>query len=153
MKLLLQVRNAQVSICGACADSPSDASAFKEIHRIGGGYNKSVFYDHLSTGGTGRPGCFNMTNPKDHAARRKLLARGFSQRYLRDTWEHAVKDKVDLAVRRIKEEASKGNVDILKWWMFMASEFIASMSLSSTACFTDLHDSRRICSSHVRRIL
>ena len=48
------------------------------------------------------PGVFSITNPEQHAIRRKLLERGFDQRYLLEQWEDVVSEKVDLANARIK---------------------------------------------------
>ena len=66
-----------------------------------------------------------MTNPVQHAARRKLFARPFSKTHLRDHWESAVREKVQLAVSRMQDDArssSDGVVDVMKWWTFMASD-------------------------------
>lgn len=63
-----------------------------------------------------------MTDPRAHAGRRKMLARGFSKSYLRATWEDVVKEKVVLTVGKMKEEGKSGPVDILKWWTLMATD-------------------------------
>jgi len=110
--------------------SPDEVScgsleAFKQIHRIGTPFMKSSFYEAMSTGpDEGQHlGIFSFTNPRAHAARRRLLSRGFSQNYLRDRWEDVVRAKVKLAVSNMKAEGvSAGKSDMLKWWMFMASD-------------------------------
>lgn len=106
----------------------NDPASFKDIHKIGSGFNKTNWYEYLNTNGVGKcPGVFNMTNPKEHAARRKLLAKGFSQRHLREQWEDVVREKVDLAVARIKADATSGTADILKWWTYLATDVSAHL--------------------------
>ncbi|KAI4758394.1 cytochrome P450 monooxygenase [Aureobasidium sp. EXF-3400] len=106
----------------------NDPASFKDIHKIGSGFNKTNWYEYLNTNGVGKcPGVFNMTNPKEHAARRKLLAKGFSQRHLREQWEDVVREKVDLAVARIKADATSGTADVLKWWTYLATDVSAHL--------------------------
>ncbi|KAH0284281.1 cytochrome P450 monooxygenase [Aureobasidium namibiae CBS 147.97] len=106
----------------------NDPASFKDIHKIGSGFNKTNWYEYLNTNGVGKcPGVFNMTNPKEHAARRKLLAKGFSQRHLREQWEDVVREKVDLAVARIKADAVSGTADVLKWWTYLATDVSAHL--------------------------
>jgi len=106
----------------------NDPASFKDIHKIGSGFNKTNWYEYLNTNGVGKcPGVFNMTNPKEHAARRKLLAKGFSQRHLREQWEDVVREKVDLAVARIKADAISGTADVLKWWTYLATDVSAHL--------------------------
>lgn len=104
----------------------SDLTAFQTIHKIGSGFDKTQWYQELVT--LDRSTLFTMTDAKHHAARRKLLARGFSKSYLRQTWESMVKEKVDLTVRKMKEEGSDGTaVDILKWWTLLATDVSSHM--------------------------
>jgi len=99
----------------------NDVSAFREIHRIGGGFNKSTWYQQLNR--TDRPGVFAMADPKQHAVRRKLFARAFSKTFLRQHWEPLVHEKAQLAVSRMKEElATQKTADVMKWWMFLATD-------------------------------
>ena len=109
--------------------SVSDVQSFKEIHRIGGGFVKSPWYLNMSTGGPGSAlGLFQIPDPKQHAARRKMFARGFSQAHLRSQWEGVVQERVRLAVARIKQEcATSGSVDVLKWWMYLAADVSAEL--------------------------
>ncbi|RHZ67969.1 cytochrome P450 [Aspergillus thermomutatus] len=94
---------------------------FKEIHRVGSSFLKSEWYEKFT--GPGEPGVFNMRDPRQHGQRRKLFARPFSKSELRRTWEPVVKEKVQLAVSRIRGElAAEGRADILKWWTFLATD-------------------------------
>jgi len=106
----------------------NDAQCFKEIHRVGGGFLKTRWYREMGLAGVNRPGIFGMTNPKQHAIRRKLLARGFDQRYLRKQWEDIVSEKVDLAVARIKSDAkTPTGADVLRWWTYLAIDVSANL--------------------------
>ena len=104
----------------------NDVKAFREIHRIGSGFNKSPWYQSFTE--AKRPTMFAMTDPKQHAARRKLFARTFSKTFLRQHWENLVREKASLAVRRMEEEARReGKTDMMKWWMFLATDVITHL--------------------------
>ncbi|THX68893.1 cytochrome P450 monooxygenase [Aureobasidium pullulans] len=121
----------------------NDPASFKDIHKIGSGFNKTNWYEYLNTNGVGKcPGVFNITNPKEHAARRKLLARGFSQRHIREQWESVVREKVDLAVARIKSNATSGTADVLKWWTYLATDVSAHLMFGES--FHMLESGKRV---------
>jgi cytochrome P450 len=65
-----------------------------------------------------------MRDPKMHAARRKLFARAFSKSELRSQWEGVVREKVKLAVEKMRGElrGTDGRCDVLKWWTFLATD-------------------------------
>ncbi len=99
----------------------SDPQAFQQIHKIGSGFYKSQWYQDLVT--FERLSLFAMADAKQHAARRKLLARGFSKSYLRSTWEELVRSKIELTVRKMRDEGRDGRaVDIVKWWTLLATD-------------------------------
>ncbi|CAK7198486.1 hypothetical protein SEUCBS139899_001147 [Sporothrix eucalyptigena] len=105
----------------------TDQSAFKEIHRIGSGYNKDPWYTSFRTGET--QDVFSMTNPREHAQRRKLFSPLFSNSNLAANWYHTIIDKVNTTVNKIKEEAyQNGEVDIFKWWTFMTADVISHLA-------------------------
>lgn len=110
----------------------SDLNAFSQIHKIGSGFLKTTWYAALTPGR--EPGIFAMRDPHQHAARRRLFARAFSNSSLRRNWEDEVRRKAELAVRRIKEDASKdtNGADILKWWTLMATDVIAHLSFGES---------------------
>ncbi|KAL5051310.1 hypothetical protein BDW71DRAFT_193723 [Aspergillus fruticulosus] len=103
--------------------SISSVAEFKEIHRVGSPFLKSKWYEKFVMG-QHSPGVFAMSDPGQHAARRKLFARAFSKSELRRAWEGVVRSKVRLAVDRIKGEldAEGGRCDLLKWWTFLATD-------------------------------
>lgn len=109
----------------------SDLAGVAKIHKVGSGFLKSAFYQKLVAS---EPGIFSMKDPHDHAVRRKLFARAFSNSSLRVNWEPEVRMKVELAVRKIQEDASRQSkgADILKWWTLMATDVIAHLSFGDS---------------------
>lgn len=85
-------------------------------------FDKSPWYDDVTV--LERPTLFVMQDRKSHAARRKLFARGFSKSNIKANWESVIKEKIELVVGRIREEAATqdGKVDILKWFTLMAND-------------------------------
>ncbi|KAH8703985.1 putative cytochrome P450 [Talaromyces proteolyticus] len=108
----------------------SDASAAKEIHRVGGRFLKSEFYDNI--GHRGGKTLFNTTDPHRHAIRRKLLSAGMTRNNLAQL-EPDVMKRVRLAIQRMAEEKkNRGVIDVFKWWTFMASDVIAELSFGES---------------------
>jgi len=103
----------------------ADPQAVKQIHGVASGFVKTEWYTRLVD--SPRLAVFTMSDPKAHAARRRLLSRPFSKSHLRQHWEDAVRQKVDLAVLRIHSKAMAAPVDVLQWWTFMASDVSAHL--------------------------
>lgn len=80
----------------------SDIEGFKQIRAVSSKFTKDIWYEKLTN--FPRHSVFTMRNPKDHAQRRKLFARGFSETYLREHWEGVIKEICQLAVENIKRE-------------------------------------------------
>ncbi|KPI35283.1 putative sterigmatocystin biosynthesis monooxygenase STCB [Cyphellophora attinorum] len=105
----------------------SDLEGFREIHRIASGFQKTDWYTKFTPGLESN--VFGLVDLQEHAARRKLLARGFSNSSLQANFQSVVRDRAKLAVSRIKEEAATGNdCDILKWWTLMALDVTAQVA-------------------------
>ncbi|KIW93880.1 uncharacterized protein Z519_05195 [Cladophialophora bantiana CBS 173.52] len=104
----------------------SDLDAFREVHRIGSGFVKSDWYKS-STPGI-EDNVFAMTDVQQHAARRRLLARPFSRSSLLANFQDLVSDRARLAVSKMKEEADRGDCDVMKWWTLMATDVIANVA-------------------------
>ncbi|KAJ5446577.1 Cytochrome P450 [Penicillium cf. griseofulvum] len=113
--------------------SPSEISfsslaEFKEIHRPGSEYLKTKWYEKILMGAA--PGVFAIRDNREHAARRRLLAGAFGKSELRGKLEGVVRRKVRVAVQKMKVEMErnadgqreKGTCDVLKWWMFLATD-------------------------------
>lgn len=106
--------------------SVAEPDAFQSIYRTGSGFLKSDFYQKLVY--KVHPGIFTMINPDDHRERRKLFARPFAKSYLRTNYESVVRERVDLAIAKLKKEGQKGSVDAMKWWYLMAADIISTLS-------------------------
>jgi cytochrome P450 len=103
----------------------ADTQAFKTIHH---GFPKSDWY----IGQTTIPikGVFNMSNNKEHAARRRLLAKGFTKTNIIRDWESTVFEYVKLSVRKMIEDAKQsptGSVDVMQWWIFLTADVSAKI--------------------------
>lgn len=110
--------------------SVADPDGYVAIHRMGSGFNKSRFY--MDFIGRGEPGIFTMTDPKQHAARRKLFARAFTVSSLRENCEAVVREKVELAIDRIRFEAIQGRADVHEWWSLMATDIVGQLSFGES---------------------
>ncbi|KAI1858148.1 hypothetical protein JX265_010816 [Neoarthrinium moseri] len=105
----------------------ADPAAFQEIHRIGGGYVKSPWYQTFRTGETAD--VFSMIDPREHAQRRKLFAPLFSNSALMQNWHSVVLEKVEMTINKMRAELSaNGQVDVFKWWTFMTADVISHLS-------------------------
>ena len=103
----------------------ADPKAFAQIHSVKAGFEKSKWYQDFVM--FERLTLFTMTDTKMHAGRRRMFARAFSKTQLRQHWQSAVREKVRLAVDRIRRDALEGTADVLKWWTFMASDVSAEL--------------------------
>ncbi|KAK7423718.1 hypothetical protein QQX98_000908 [Neonectria punicea] len=105
----------------------SDPAAFKEIHRIGGVFLESPWYQSFRKGAT--TDVFSVINPKEHGQKRRLLAPLFSNSALMNNWSPIVIENVTMAVDKIKLEAVQtGHADVYKWWTFMTADVISHLS-------------------------
>ncbi|KAE8391491.1 cytochrome P450 [Aspergillus alliaceus] len=119
---IVRVSPEEVDIC--------DIDATKEIHKTGGRFLKSAFYQTLTPPGT--ENVFSTTDPAFHAAHRRLLASPISDSSLA-AFEPVIAGKVRLAVSRMAEEMrSHGSMDIFKWWLFMATDVIGELSFGES---------------------
>ncbi|KAL3445280.1 cytochrome P450 [Aspergillus insuetus] len=107
----------------------ADLDAFREIHRIGSGFQKAPWYLKFVT--TPRPGMFAMTIPEEHAARRRIFAQGFANTSILQ-YEGIIRDKAELAVSKIQRDAEAGFADIFKWFTFMATDIAGHLSFGSS---------------------
>lgn len=90
-----------------------------------------------------------MQDPNRHSQRRRLFARAFSYTSIATHWDATIREKVCLAVQRIKECAIEGGnerstggeagtnmqsrgADIMKWWTLMATDVIAHLSFGES---------------------
>ncbi|KAK0617757.1 cytochrome P450 [Immersiella caudata] len=116
----------------------NDPAAWEEIHRIGAGFRKTAFHESIKLGPEQM--LFGIRDVQKHRERRKLFARALGVGLLRENWEYKVREKAELAVTRIREEAEKGTADVLKWWRLMAGDVVAFLSFGES--FDLLEDAR-----------
>lgn len=107
----------------------SDLEGFANIHKIGGGFLKSPWYETLVAR---EPGIFAQRDPNLHAARRRLFAQAFSNSALQRNWATEIHEKTRRAVARIKADALISEADILKWWTLMATDVIAHLAFGES---------------------
>lgn len=119
---IVRVSPNEVDIC--------DVEAVKEIHKTGGRFLKSAFYQALTPPGI--ENVFSTRDPAFHTAHRRLLAAPISDSSL-TVFETIITGKVSLAVTRMAEEmASRGTMDVFKWWLFMATDVIGELSFGES---------------------
>ncbi|KAJ0418319.1 sterigmatocystin biosynthesis P450 monooxygenase [Aspergillus carlsbadensis] len=120
---IVRVAPSEIDIC--------ELDAFREIHRIANGFQKTKWYTKFTPGI--EDNVFAMTDNQEHAARRKLLARAFSNSSLLANFQPIVMDRAKLAVQQIKKEAASGDSDILKWWTLMATDVTAQVAFGKAS--------------------
>lgn len=100
-------------------------AAVKSIHKIGAGFEKTRWYSHF-TGEGGYPGIFAMTDPKEHSVRRRMFARQFSKNGILD-YEPAIKAKLSLAMKSMRNHAVSDKVDLMLWFALFASDLVSEL--------------------------
>lgn len=115
--------------------SVADPTGFQHIHRINSGFSKTRWYQDAVL--FPRHTLFTMNDPKQHAARRRLLSRAFSKTYLRQHCEAAVRQIVECAVAQMASKGRDGPVDILQWWTFMATDISAKLNFGESFNMVD----------------
>ena len=108
----------------------ADADSFSKIHKIGSGFLKSAWYDIPSA--EIEPGIFAMRDPQDHAPRRRLFAKAFSNSSLRRHWEEDIRSHVKLTIAIIKADSNRSEADILKWWTLMTTDITAHLAFGES---------------------
>lgn len=79
-------------------------------------------------GGHDPLGIFAETDNVRHARRRRILAGGFSRTQILK-WEPQITDRVNIAIRRIKELGSSAEgVDLCSWFSLMAADTMGFLS-------------------------
>ena len=129
------------------SSSPQD---FNTIHRVGSGFNKTQWYEDWTRGKDGEGigiGLFAMRDPKQAAARRRMFARALAVSSIRGNYEGVVKEKVTVAVEKIKNELyNHGESNVMKWWVLMASDVIGQLSFGES--FEQLQLGKASCKAH-----
>jgi cytochrome P450 len=105
----------------------ADPDGVADIFRSSRGYLKGPLYDSLLRS------FFATRDPVFHGQRRRLFARPLANSSLQAFWAHDIRERVTLAVRRIKEDAEvNGEGDAYKWWNIMANDVITRLSFGES---------------------
>lgn len=120
----------------------SDVEGFKKIHSVSSRFEKSEWYARFTT--FPRLGVFTIRNTYDHAARRKVVAKGLSKTYLREHFEGMVRENTQVAIERIKEEALRGNSDVLEWFTFLALDIVGFLGFGESFGMVERGEVREI---------
>jgi hypothetical protein len=100
----------------------SSIKAAKVIHSVSNPFTKSSFYSNFDT--RNKPSVFSVRDRTVHARYRRLLGGPMSETSLKSV-EHIVQGRVDLVMEKISQEMKEtGYVDVMKWWLFMATDVI-----------------------------
>ncbi|KAF9634267.1 Cytochrome P450 [Lasiodiplodia theobromae] len=116
---------------------------FREVHRHGRGFRKAGWYRKFTgymEANDEDCALFAMLDPRPHGQRRKVYARAFSKTEIRKHWEDEIREKIELAVERMSDDAgadARGEVDVMKWWVLMASDVSSKITFGES--FDNLH--------------
>lgn len=81
-----------------------------------------------------RPGAWYFLDAQSSRARclKTTLCTCFSNGSLLAHREPEIRQKAELAVIKIREDAQAGSADILKWWTLMATDVVAHLSFGES---------------------
>lgn len=108
----------------------ADMEAVRTIHRIGSEFHKGPFYQGQSPKqfSDETAGVFGIRNNKFASPRRKLFLHAGSRGIVTE-WEPQVVELASLAVQQMKADLKRtGSCDIMKWFIFMASDVTGSLA-------------------------
>jgi cytochrome P450 len=100
------------------------------IHSYRGNFIKGEMYGRIVT--PDMENVFTTTDTVFHSSHRRLLSAPLSESSLKQ-FEKVVTARIQLAVQKIGEESKKcGAADVLKWWLFMATDIIGELSFGDS---------------------
>lgn len=114
--------------------SSSDLATHRLLYGFGSDFRKSDWYQTFTMSDTqgDLPGLFAITDPKLHSSRRKLFSQQFSNTSILSR-EPIIRAKINMAVERFVDEVRvHGQADVMKWWTFMATDVIATLSFGES---------------------
>ncbi|KAI0149566.1 cytochrome protein [Xylariaceae sp. FL1272] len=108
-----------------------NTEAYKTINGSRESFRKSPFYRLLAV--ENQQGLFNTVDVEFHRRHRRLLAGPMAESSLLQTVLPVIEARIALVISRIREEvASRGAADVLKWWLFMATDIIGELSFGES---------------------
>ncbi|TPX11738.1 uncharacterized protein E0L32_007475 [Thyridium curvatum] len=108
----------------------SDPVVHQKIHAMGTKFLKGPLYETSKLGE--EHSLFSLKDPKKHAERRRLFSRAFTVGSLRKNWETQVRERVDLAIELIKQDATQGTADVYKIWRLLTGDVISQLSFGES---------------------
>ncbi|KAL5390319.1 hypothetical protein DPSP01_001891 [Paraphaeosphaeria sporulosa] len=101
----------------------ANIQVYRTIHRIGSDFNESPWYQkQVPPQYTDETcGVLGIFNNKTTCRRRRLFEAGGTRNIVAE-WKPQVTELADLTVQRIKADLEAGQGDVMKWWMFLASD-------------------------------
>lgn len=110
----------------------SSISGAKKIHRFRQPFLKASFYEAFQGHLNVSESVFSTRDSDFHALHRRLLSGPISKSSLKSV-EPIVKARVELAIQKMAAEVkSRGCMDVLKWWLFMATDIIGELSFGDS---------------------
>ncbi|KXT09850.1 hypothetical protein AC579_2080 [Pseudocercospora musae] len=105
----------------------ADPDGVADIFRSSRGYLKGPIYDSFLRS------FFAERNPALHGQRRRLFARPLANSSLQASWAPEIRQRVALAVKRIKDDAlATGEGDAYKWYNIMTNDVITRISFGES---------------------
>jgi cytochrome P450 len=109
----------------------SSSTGAKRIHAFVRPFPKAKMYDAFLKEG-GALDVFSTRNFDVHSQHRRLLSTGLSESWLKKS-EHVLRERVALAVERIGQEMKEhGAADVMKWWLFFATDVIGELTFGDS---------------------
>ncbi|KAM0257669.1 hypothetical protein ACHAQJ_004233 [Trichoderma viride] len=109
--------------------SITDIDAVKKIYNARETFRKTSWYGHLSVTSEN---IFNTSRTELHRRLRRLLSGSMSEFSLQAV-QPQVQSKIDLMIKRIGEEMERrGAADVIKWFLFMATDVIGELSFGDS---------------------
>ncbi|OBR10577.1 Cytochrome P450 3A17 [Colletotrichum higginsianum IMI 349063] len=114
-----------------------DLQSVARVYKIGGGFDKAQWVGDY----TKRLPALSLSmivDSDEAKERRRLIQGSFTLSSLRENWEAEIRQKIELAVAKIRSEALAGSSNTHKWWTFMAADIISKMSFGESLGLMDL---------------
>ncbi|KAH0421552.1 cytochrome p450 [Colletotrichum camelliae] len=108
-----------------------DLDSVIRVYKMGGGFEKAQWVGDFADKLPALSLSF-LTDKQEAKDRRKLLQRSFTLSSLRKNWESEIRENVELAVSKIKDEALRGTANTHKWWTLMAADIISLLSFGQS---------------------
>ncbi|KAL0944855.1 cytochrome P450 3A17 [Colletotrichum truncatum] len=114
-----------------------DLDSFLQVYKVGGGFEKAQWVGDFADKLPALSLSF-ITNKDEAKERRKLLQKSFTLASLRQNWESEIRQNIEHAVSKIRDDALTGSANTHKWWTLMAADIISQLSFGKSFGMLDL---------------